>query len=111
MVSHRNRLIAWTVLVVVAAGMVVDAATGGEAGWLYLAPGLLLAVPLVVGRYLGEDQLVDLVTRQPIRRRRTVLRSAGPRSYARVMQRGGRLVASGMAKRPPPRAPLPHPAA
>jgi hypothetical protein len=26
----------------------------------------------------------------------------GPRSYARVMQRGGRLVASGMAKRPPP---------
>jgi hypothetical protein len=102
MAPRRNRLALWTFTLVVTAWMAADALTGFHAGLLYLAPALALALPLLLGRYVGEEQLVDLAARPPAPARRRALRLAGPRSYARVMQRGGRLVASGMAKRPPP---------
>jgi hypothetical protein len=109
MVPRRDRLVLWTFAVVVAAWMATEAVTGSPSGLLYLAPALVLALPLLLGRYVGEDQLVELVGRAaPRPRRRRVLRLAGPRRGARTMQRGGRLVASGMAKRPPPALALPR---
>jgi hypothetical protein len=102
MVPRRDRLVLWTFALVVAAWMVAEASTGSESGLLYLAPALVLALPLLLGRYVGEKQLVELAGRARARPRRKVLRVGCPRSYARVMRRGGRLVASGMAKRPPP---------
>jgi hypothetical protein len=109
---RRNRLILGTFALVVVAWMVAEALSGYESGLLYLAPALVLALPLLLGRYVGEDQLVELVGRAPAHpHRRRVMRSAGPRRCARAMLRGGRLVASGMAKRPPPPAALPRSAA
>jgi hypothetical protein len=103
MALRRDRLALWTFAVVVAAWMAAEALTGYQSGLLYLAPALVLALPLLLGRFVGEDQLAGLAGRAATRpRRRRVLRVAPPRSRARVMQRGGRLVASGMAKRPPP---------
>ncbi|MEO8689224.1 MAG: hypothetical protein ABI611_13530 [Solirubrobacteraceae bacterium] len=103
MVPRRDRLVLWLFALVVAAWMVAEALTGDRFGLLYLAPALVLALPLLLGRYVGEDQLVDLGGRAAARpQRRRAPRVAGPRRCARVMQRGGRLVASGMAKRPPP---------
>jgi hypothetical protein len=108
MVRRRDRLVLGAFALLVAAWMVADALTGGQAGLLYLSPALVLALPLLLGRYVGERQLVELAGCAPARPRRRVLRVASPRSYARVMQRGGRLVASGMAKRPPPLVALPR---
>lgn len=106
MLPRRDRLVVWAFGFVVAAWMVAEVLTGYQSGLLYLAPALVLALPLLLGRYLGEEQLVELAGRRPARPRQRVLRVAGPRSRVPVMRRGGRLVASGMAKRPPPWAAL-----
>lgn len=102
MVRRRDRLVPWTFALVVAAWMVAEALTGFQSGLLYLAPALVLALPLVLGRYVGEDQLAALAGRAAPPPCRRVARVARLRGRARAMQRGGRLVASGMAKRPPP---------
>jgi hypothetical protein len=111
MVPRRDRLVLWTFAFVVAGWMLAEALTGSQSGLLYLAPALVLALPLLLGRYVGERQLVELAGRARPRPRRQVLRVASPRSYARLMERGGRLVASGMAKRPPPPVAFPRTAA
>jgi hypothetical protein len=50
MVRRRDRLVPWTFALVVAAWMVAEALTGFQSGLLYLAPALVLALPLVLGR-------------------------------------------------------------
>jgi hypothetical protein len=109
MVRRRDRVVVWTF--VVAAWMVAEALAGSDTGLLCLAPALVLALPLVLGRYVAEDRLAELSGRSVARPRRRSLKVARPRSHARVMQRGGRLVASAMAKRPPPAGALPRIAA
>jgi hypothetical protein len=105
MVPRRDRLILLSLALLVAAWMVAETAIGSHTGLLlYLAPALALVVPLMLGRYVGEEQLAGLAGRARSRPRRRMAPVAGPRSCARVMERGGRLVASGMAKRPPPAA-------
>jgi hypothetical protein len=102
MVPHGRRLALLGFATVVAAWMVLQALTGVELGLSYLAPALVLCAPLAVGCYVGEKQLAELADRSP---RRPARRACGlplPRSYVRVMQRGGRLVAASLAKRPPP---------
>jgi hypothetical protein len=111
MVSRRDRVVLLTFALIVAAWMVAEALTGSRTGLLYLAPALVLVLPLLLRRYVAEEQLIELAGRSAARPRRRVLRVVGPRSYARVMQRGGRLVASAMAKRPPPAVAPPRAAA
>jgi hypothetical protein len=76
---------------------------GVEAAVAYLAPALLILLPLVSGRYPGDEALVRVASRrsrparrppqtQPLRRRRT----------GALLPRGGRLVASSLAGRGPP---------
>jgi hypothetical protein len=104
MLPRRDRMLLWGFALLVVAWMVAQAITGTETGLLYLAPALVLALPLVGGHYVGEDQLVAAaagggkVARAPER-------VAATHTFVRVMQRGGRLVACSLAKRPPP-APL-----
>jgi hypothetical protein len=102
MVPRRDRIVLWAFTLVLAAWMVAQALTGTETGLLYLAPALVLALPLVLGRYLGEEQLAELAGTSRARRARLGARVWTPRDYVRVMHRGGHLVASAMAKRPPP---------
>jgi hypothetical protein len=87
---------------VVAAWMVLQALTGVELGLSYLAPALVLCAPLALGWYVGENQLAELADRSPRCPARRFCALPLPRSYVRVMQRGGRLVAASLAKRPPP---------
>jgi hypothetical protein len=65
---------------------------------------LVLALPLLGGRYVGEERLVRLARRAPVRRPRP--RSAAPpvghRAVRRAAPRGGLLIAASMAVRPPP---------
>ena len=97
MPSRRDRIVLCVFALLVLGWMLADVT-----GLLYLAPALVLALPLVLGRFPGEERLAGLAraTRAPVTR--AVTRIAAPRSYVRVMQRGGRLVASALAKRPPP---------
>lgn len=71
---------------------------------LYFAPLLLLGLPLLGGRYVGEAAITRMAaTRRPVRRRAST-RVAEPaaRRFVRLLPRGGRLVASSLAVRPPP---------
>jgi len=74
----------------------------------YAAPLLVVALPLIAGRYLGEERIVRLARGARQRRRRPVQRlsaPAGARWALRAVPRGGRLIAHSLAVRPPP-APL-----
>jgi hypothetical protein len=102
MVPPGRRLALLVFAMVVAAWMVLQALTGVELGLGYLAPALVLCAPLALGCYVGENRLADLADRSPRRPARRGCRLLLPRSYVRVMQRGGRLVAASLAKRPPP---------
>ncbi|HSS57300.1 MAG TPA: hypothetical protein VLK59_04780 [Solirubrobacteraceae bacterium] len=99
----RRLVVLWFAFLV-AAWTVLAVHGGADTGLLYLAPALLLCVPLIFGRYVGEEQLAELAKRPTGCRARPASRLPVPRSHVRLMQRGGRLVASSLAKRPPPLA-------
>jgi len=77
---------------------------------LFLAPALLLAIPLLGGHYVGEELVAKLAAPRP--RRRPRAGSARPRLLPALPStwrpRGANLVAFSLAKRPPPAAPLPQ---
>ncbi|HEX3609437.1 MAG TPA: hypothetical protein VHU14_07205 [Solirubrobacterales bacterium] len=79
------------------------AATGSTDVLLFLAPALLIAIPLLCGRYFGEELIAKLAARRDRKppRTRFVLPSApvAPRTWR---PRGRRLIAFSLAKRPPP---------
>jgi hypothetical protein len=71
---------------------------------LLLAPALLLAVPLLLRRYLGEEVIERLRLRRSgvPRRRRGPAPPPALRPLARPCPRGAALVAAHLAQRPPP---------
>lgn len=97
------------VLAVAFAGLGVAVEFGGvHPDVLLLSPLLCLAVPLLGGAYIGEERLARLAAAVAARRRPRPARSAVVprvrRAPLRVV-RGGRLLGSALAVRPPP-APL-----
>ena len=85
-------------------------ALGVGDAFIYLAPALLILVPLLNGRYPGDDVLVRAARRgRP--QRRPPPRCDPPRRRARsaaLLPRGGRLVGAALAGRAPP-VPAPSP--
>jgi hypothetical protein len=82
------------------------AVTGSTDVLLFLAPALLIAIPLFCGRYIGEELIVRLAKRRLRSPRRTATPSAWslppvPESWR---PRGTSLIAFSLAKRPPPAA-------
>jgi ABC-type amino acid transport system permease subunit len=75
---------------------------------LYSAPLLIVALPLLAGRYVGEDRIVGLAEAARGRRHAArALRLPTPPAMRRATQivpRGGRLIAHSLAVRPPPAA-------
>lgn len=72
-------------------------------GTVMLAPALLLLLPLLTGRYVGEeliDRLRSAVAARGRRRRPPV--AAPLRSAARSAVRGSLLMGAFLAQRPPP---------
>lgn len=69
----------------------------------FAAPLFLLAVPLIAGRYVGEDRLERLRGSYVARHTRVPAReAAGGRRNAVAIARGGRLIADALAERGPP---------
>lgn len=83
-----------------------ETVTGLDTGLLLLSPALVLILPLLAGRYLGEETLERLVAlRAPSGRRVRPVSSLPPRRRPRaVIRRGGRLIAAALAERGPPMA-------
>jgi hypothetical protein len=78
---------------------------GLDVGVLFLSPAIVLLALLLTGHYVGEEHLHRLAANfRPRRRRARVAFAAtgSPRRRA-LMPRGGRLVATSLAVRPPPR--------
>jgi hypothetical protein len=77
---------------------------GVEAALAYLAPALLILLPLLSGRYPGDEALVRVAGRRtrPARRAPAALPPRRRRAGA-LLPRGGRLVAFALAGRAPPR--------
>jgi hypothetical protein len=77
---------------------------GVEAAVAYLSPALLILLPLLGGRYPGDEALAR-VTRRRARPVRRPPRAALPLRRHRpsaLLPRGGRLVATALAGRGPP---------
>jgi hypothetical protein len=78
----------------------------GVPGDVLLAlPALLVALPLLAGRYVGEERLARLAAAFVTRRRRAAaVLAVSARRSPRPLPRGGHLIAASLAVRPPPAA-------
>ena len=77
------------------------ALVGAADGVPFLIPAIMLALPLARGLYLGERALVALATRRR-RAARAPARTVPTRAAERLVTRGSALIATSLAKRPPP---------
>jgi hypothetical protein len=93
-------------LAVALLGVVValaESVTGLDSGLLLLSPALVLLLPLLLGRYLGAEQLERLVARaRPARRMRAASLALPRRRPRSAAAHGGRLLAFALAERGPP---------
>jgi hypothetical protein len=83
--------------------LLLVAALAGHAELLaYAAPLFLVAVPLLAGRYVGEERLERMRGGFAARRRVARPALAASRRSPVLLPRGGRLIAEALAVRPPP---------
>jgi len=83
----------------------VQSLSGLNPDVLLAAPALLLFLPLLAGRYVGEEGLLRVAARSRASRIRAVSSVRPAPRAPRVLARGGRLIAAALAERAPP-APL-----
>jgi hypothetical protein len=101
-VTHRDRqlLFALSGLTLAIAALTL---LGVHSDLLLTMPALVLALPLLAGRYVGEDRLAVLAAAFVAAPQRAVAALAPPAARApRSLPRGGRLIACSLAVRPPP---------
>jgi hypothetical protein len=89
---------------ITAAWCLTVALLGSTEVLLFLAPALLLALPLAFGCYVGEEKLARIRARRrpPLRRPAAEVCALVPRAVRALLPRGGTLIAAALAKRPPP---------
>lgn len=76
---------------------------GVHSDLLLAAPVLVFALPLLAGRYVGEEQLARLAAAFVVARRRPAAQLVPTaRRAPHSLPRGGRLIAASLAVRPPP---------
>jgi hypothetical protein len=101
---RRDRFVLLALATLSLALAVLQSATGVSPDVLLAVPALLLLLPLLAGRYLGEESLARLTGRMAARRRRSPASIGARRRAPRVLPRGGRLIAAVLAERGPPLA-------
>jgi hypothetical protein len=77
---------------------------GLDVGVLFLSPAIVLLASLLTGHYVGEERLHRLAAGLRSRPRRAGARvpATATARHRALMPRGGRLVATSLAVRPPP---------
>lgn len=105
--AARERFIGVYLLLATSIWSLAIALLGSTDALLYLAPALLIAIPLALGRYVGEEALAEARTRtarRPLRAPlRVVVRGALNPGFE---PRGSMLFGWSLAKRPPPVVPV-----
>jgi hypothetical protein len=102
---RRDRHILFGLTLLSVALAVLQSVTGLSPDVLLAVPAALLLLPLLAGRYVGEDGLARLArTRTAVAPRRSPTRIGARRRAPRVLPRGGRLIAAALAERGPPLA-------
>lgn len=94
-----------TVAALVVGVAIVGAATAMTDSYAWLAqlcPSALIVMSLLTGRYIGEERLALLAGAQPARPRLRGTHRLPSKRPDRVVPRGGCLLASFLAVRPPP---------
>lgn len=105
MTSRDRRLL--LALAALAPALAAGVLAGGHSDLLAGLPALLLALPLLAGRYVGEERLARLAGMVPTATRRVVgSLPTTARRASRVLPRGGHLIAASLAVRPPPAPPI-----
>jgi hypothetical protein len=99
--SRRALQLLLATCLLAAAGLLAGSVAGLGSGFLFIAPALLLALPLLAGRYLGAERL-SRIARARLPRRRARLSLSIPHTWRLVPPRGGMLIAASLAVRPPP---------
>jgi hypothetical protein len=99
---RRDRHIAISLAAASLAVVALPALAGVSPDVLLAVPALLLVLPLLAGRYLGEERIARLAARTVAPRRRSPARLGTRRRAPRVLPRGGRLIAAALAERGPP---------
>lgn len=107
MSPRHDRLVMAAIGLLVVAVACAQSVTGLDTGLLYLAPALILALPLLAGRYVGEEPLAALAGRAAPRVDRVDVIDAPRRAPRVLIARGGGLLAVSLAQRGPPPAPAP----
>ena len=97
-----NRFTAKAALAITVCWVALLAVTGATETLLFLAPALLIAIPLLCGHYVGEELIVKLAVRRADRRPRPAKALPARRAPIAWLLRGTRLIATSLAKRPPP---------
>jgi hypothetical protein len=104
MAPRRSRVPIVALAAALAAFAVALVVPGLETGILFLSPAIVVLALLRSGHYVGEEQLGRLFAawQQRSPRRARGARSPLPRRPRALMPRGGGLVATSLAVRPPP---------
>lgn len=105
-VSRRDQHIMLGLAALSVAFAVLQSLAGLNPDVLLAAPALLLVLPLLAGRYVGEEGLLRVAARWRGPRARAASSARPTLRAPRVLARGGRLIAVALAERGPP-APLP----
>jgi hypothetical protein len=100
----RDRRLLFAAAVGMGALLLLAALAGHPHLLAYAGPLWLLTLPLVAGRYVGEDAFVERLRRHRPRRRLLASRALpkGARCVVVLLPRGGSLIAEALAVRPPP---------
>lgn len=101
-VSRRDQRLMFGLAVLSVALVVLQSLLGLNPDVLLAAPALVLFLPLLAGRYVGEEGLLRAAARWRAPRVRAVSSVRPLRRAPRVLARGGRLIAVALAERAPP---------
>jgi hypothetical protein len=98
----RDQRVLLLAAVATCAALLLAAFAGHPELIAYAAPLCVVALPLLAGRYVGEQALERLRQRTEPKRRRVAAALAGARRSMSAFPRGGRLIAQALAERAPP---------
>ena len=101
-----RRLPAWAIGLLAVAPLIAAVLAGASPDIMLASPLLVLVVPLLLGRYPGEERLARLRGRLAAGRPRrpTAAAVSAPRDRRALVARGGRPIAASLAERGPPPA-------
>ncbi len=105
MVSRRDMAVLALVALASVLVALVESLGGAHTGLLHLAPALILLLPLLAGRYVGETRIAALASsaRPRVARRAPVrIEPRLARASRALVARGTRLLAASLAERGPP---------